>query len=195
MMADLIEGEILPPGEWTPEQAADYITQAWQQAVESIVETGRRLMEAKERVGHGNWLPTIELLPFSERTSQMLTQIAKHPDLSNPNHGADLPPSWRTLSVLAQLPPGEIPKRIQAKEITAELERSTAQQWAGVYQQARQEALNAYSGAVDGLTRALSYAKTYEPPAGLPASHTGPAAFAKRVRELLAIVEKWNVSE
>ncbi len=49
--------------------------------------------------------------------------VARHPDLSNPNHGSDLPPSWRTLAVLAQLPAGEIPTRIKAHEITPRTSR------------------------------------------------------------------------
>ena len=102
------------PDEWTPDHAAAWVTEAWQGAVESIVETGRRLAEAKIRVGHGNWLPTVDLLPFSDRTAQMLMAISKHPDISNPHHGSHLPASWRTLSVLAQLPPGEIPRSILA---------------------------------------------------------------------------------
>lgn len=122
-----LEGQIIAPGDWSPSEAAAHVSEAWQNAVDSIVETGRRLIEAKQRVGHGNWLPTVEMLPFSERTAQMLIRVAQHPDLANPNHGADLPPSWRTLAVLAQLPPGEIPKRIEAGEITPELDRATAQ--------------------------------------------------------------------
>ena len=59
-------------------------------------------------------------------------------------------------------------------------------------QAARQESLNAYNAAVDGLTRALSYAKTYDPPAGVPANYLPPAGFVGRVEELLNIAEKWN---
>jgi hypothetical protein len=188
----LIEGTLLGPNDWTPEQAAGYVTAAWQGAVESIVETGRRLTEVKERVGHGNWLPTIDLLPFSVRTAQVLMQIAKHPDLSNAHHDAHLPPSYNTLGVLAQLPPGEIPKRIEAGEITPELDRATAQGWAAVYQQAKQESLNAYDDAIDGFTKMLAYAKTYEPPADMSAGHRPVAEFARQARELAEIAEKWS---
>jgi hypothetical protein len=180
------------PDEWTPEQASAWVVEAWQGAVESIVETGRRLAEAKIRVGHGNWLPTVDLLPFSEQTARYLMQIAKHPDLSNRQHAGDLPASWYTLAVLAQLPPGEIPKRIETHEITAETDRAAAQQMASVYQAAKQEALNAWSSAVDGLTSALSYAKTWTPPAGIPDSHVDVSEFIERLTALLEIAQKWS---
>jgi len=183
------------PDEWTPGQAAAWVIEAWQTAVESIVETGRRLAEAKIRVGHGNWLPTVERLPFSESTALNLMTVAKHPDLSNPYHATDLPASWYTLSVLAQLPPGEIPKRIEAHEITAELQRSAAEQMAAVYKVARQEALNAWSDGVDGLTAALSYVKTWTPPEDIPDGYVSRAEFVERVTELLEIAQGWETHE
>ena len=190
-VTELIQGVILPPDAWTPEHAASYITEAWQGAVESIVETGRRLIEAKERVGHGNWLPTVELLPFSDTTARRLIQIAEHPDLSNQAHGPDLPASWRTLYVLSQLPAGEIPRRIEAHEITAELQRATAEQMTAAYSVARQEALNAWSQAWDALTAALSYAKTYKPPADTDI-YASVDDFTARVAELAAITQTWR---
>jgi hypothetical protein len=189
-VTEILTGEIVAT--WTPEQAAGHVIEAWQGAVESIIETGRRLIEAKDRIEHGGWLPTVGLLPFSEQTARKLMQIARHPDLSNRAHVRDLPASWGTLSVLAQLPPGEIPKRIEAHEITPELERATAQEWAATYSVAKQEALNAYGSAVDGLTAALSYAKTWTPPADITGGHLPVSEFTDRARELLEIAENWE---
>jgi Protein of unknown function (DUF3102) len=187
-----IEGQGLDA--WTPQQAADHVSEAWQDAVESIIETGRRLIEAKQRVGHGRWLDTVVLLPFGERTAQMLMRVAIHEDLVNPKHASYLPASWYTLSVLAQLPAGEIPKRIAAGEITPELDRATAQGWAAMYMAARQETLNAYSDAVDGLTRALSWAKTYTPPAEIPDNYLPAEEFVERIENLHQIAQKWGAA-
>jgi hypothetical protein len=189
-----LAGVVLDVGEWTPQEAADHVSEAWQNAVESIVETGRRLIEAKRRVGHGRWLDTVALLPFSEGTSRKLVAIASHPDLANRSHGNDLPASWTTLYVLAQLPPGEIPKRIEAGEITPELDRATAQQWTSTYAAARQETLNRWSQAVDGLTNALSFAKTFRPPTDMPESYVPAAEFAKRLDALVEIAGTWEVT-
>jgi hypothetical protein len=190
-MTDLIEGVIMQPDTWTPEKAADYIAEAWQAAVESIVETGRRLIEVKRQVGHGSWLPTVDRLPFTEATARKLMAIAQHPDLSNRSHGNDLPASWTTLYALTPLPAGEIPKRIQAHEITPELDRATAQQWASTYQAAKQEALTAWNQAYDALTAALSYAKTYTPPADTDI-YASVDDFTARVAELAAITQTWS---
>lgn len=104
MTVSHLEGVVLPPGEWTPEHAAAYVTDAWQHAVESIVETGRRLIEAKEGVAEGNWLRAVALMPFGESAARKLMQIARHPDFQDQEHVTDLPASWGTLAVLAQLP-------------------------------------------------------------------------------------------
>jgi hypothetical protein len=186
--------EVLEVGQWTPQEAASHVSEAWQNAVESIVETGRRLNEAKERVGHGRWLDTVALLPFGERTAQRLMLIGSHPDLSNPTHGSYLPASWRTLDVLAQLPEGEIPRRIEAGEITPELDRSTAQAWVTTYSAARQEALNAWSQANDSVLHALSYLKTYGPPPDTDVYVT-IGEFRRRVLEMATIVQHWEESE
>lgn len=191
-MSVAIQGEVLPADAWTPEQAAEHVRESWQNAVEGIIETGQRLIEAKARVGHGGWLPTVERLPFSERTAQILMQVARHPDLPNPQHVAHLPASWGTLGVLAQLPPGEIPKRIEAHQITPELDRATAQGWANIYGAARQEALNAWSEAVDGLTRALSYAKTYQPPDDIPDNYVSVVEFRERLEALADSTREWS---
>lgn len=191
-MTEAIEGVIMGAEEWTPQEAANHVTAAWQNAVASIVETGRRLIEAKRRVSHGGWLDAVELMPFGKTTASRLMQIAMHPDLANDAHVHHLPASWGTLATLAQLPPGEIPKRIEAGEITPELNRATAKAWADVYNVARQEALNAYSEAVDGLTRALSYAKTYDPPDDIPDGYLSITDFMRRIDELQEIAtQRW----
>lgn len=190
-VTELIQGVIVPPDAWTSEQAAGYVTDAWQKAVSSIVETGRRLIEAKDRVSPDAWQDTIDRLPFSQATVSKLMVIARHPDLSNYSHVNNLPASWGTLYVLSHLPPGEIPRRIEAREITAELQRAAAEQMTATYAVARQEALNAWNQANDALTAALSYAKTYQPPADTDI-YASVDDFTARVAELADITRTWR---
>lgn len=186
-------GEVLPAGQWTPQEAATHVVEAYAKSVLAVIETGRRLLEAKERLPHGGWLPFVELLPFSERTAQRFMQIAEHPLLGNPTRVTDLPATYGTLAVLAQLPPAEIEARIRAGEITPELERAKAEEWARVHQAAKQEAINAWTEAVDGLTRALSWAKGYStPPGHLPKSHVQPDEFVERLDALKQITDTWS---
>ena len=58
------------------------------QAGTSLLEIGRRLIEAKEQLGHGDWLPWLhDKAEFSERTAQNLMRIAR--EYTNPPcHGA-----------------------------------------------------------------------------------------------------------
>jgi hypothetical protein len=163
--------EVLPADAWTPQYAAEHVIASWRDAVESIIETGRRLIEAKARVGHGHWQDTVALLPFGDSTARKLMQIA------------------------AQLPPGEIPERIAAGEITPELDRATAQQWANFYGAARQEALTAWSAGFDALTAALAYVVSCQPPASIPSSYPSPADWADRVGRLSEAVREWEGTE
>jgi hypothetical protein len=112
---------------WSPERAAAYVMEAWQNAVESIVETGRRLLEERERTPHGRWDDVIALLPFSDSSALRLMQIARNPTLSNPAHAPDLPASWMTLYRLSRLP--DLDERIAAGDVTPELERATVDEW------------------------------------------------------------------
>jgi site-specific DNA-methyltransferase (adenine-specific) len=112
---------------WSPERAAAYVREAWQHAVESIVETGRRLLEERERTPHGRWDDVVALLPFGARTAQQLMAIARHPLLANARHASHLPPAWDTLYRLSRL--DDLDERIAGGDVTPELERSTVDGW------------------------------------------------------------------
>ncbi|SLM31132.1 hypothetical protein MTBBW1_2730002 [Desulfamplus magnetovallimortis] len=66
----------------------------------SIVAIGNELIQIKEKLGHGNWLPWIEkCFEGSERTAQSFMQAAKKH--SNTHHGADLNCNTRATRTLA----------------------------------------------------------------------------------------------
>lgn len=70
----------------------------------AIIGIGRRLIEAKELLPHGEWLPWLtERVEFSERTAQNFMRLAR--EWSNPQTLADLGAS-KALALLA-LPPEE----------------------------------------------------------------------------------------
>lgn len=124
MTLEAITGEVVVP--WTPQYAAGYVRESWQGAVESIIETGRRLQEAKDRVPVGKWLDAVELMPFGDRTARYLMQTSGHPVLSNRKYTSDLPASWMTLATLAQLPADEVTALIGSGAITSELQQAEA---------------------------------------------------------------------
>jgi hypothetical protein len=103
------------------------INVAWRKAVESIIETGRILLEAKEgpyRLKHGAFETMVQTkLPFNERTAQMLMKIARHPILSDAKHVSLLPPSWGTLHALTKVPDDKLIAHIRDGTINPKLER------------------------------------------------------------------------
>jgi hypothetical protein len=113
------------------------INAAWQKSVESIIETGLLLIEARDALGYGQWGSMFATAPltrgagrlstgkvnFSERTAQRLMTIAKHPVLSNPTHVSHLPASWGTLYELTTIPIREMERLIASGVIHPDLRR------------------------------------------------------------------------
>jgi len=181
---------LLMPGQWSAEQAAEWVRESYEKTVEQVIETGRRLIEAKQSLPHGQWLPMVELLPFSEQTARKFMQIADHDAISNRAHGRDLPASWRTLAVLAQLPPAEVEERIRAGQITPDTTRRQAEEWALIHQAAKDERHSVYNEIVTGLKQALSASQTFDTfPDDLPASRTQPAELLAWARKLTGVLE------
>jgi Protein of unknown function (DUF3102) len=80
------------------------ITSTWNKTVDGIFETGIKLIEAKDALGHGQFEQMVrDELPFRERTAERLMAIASNTRLSKDDYRALLPPSWGTLYELTTL--------------------------------------------------------------------------------------------
>ena len=93
-----------PPQARSIEVITGEIVELKKQAGEAILGIGQRLIEAKEMLPHGEWLPWLtERVEFSERTAQNFIRLAR--EWSNPQALADLG-ATKALTLLA-LPPEE----------------------------------------------------------------------------------------
>lgn len=111
-------------GAGRPDWAA-HIQTSWRSGVESIIETGRRLIEAKRVLPHGEFGKMIEGdLPFSRKTSFKLMAIATDKRLTNDSHVSHLPPSWGTLYELTMLSDDDFDERIANGSIHPDMTRS-----------------------------------------------------------------------
>ena len=101
----LIAQTMVPPAEGrTIEAITGEILDAKRAGGEAILTIGRCLIEAKDMLRHGEWLPWLnEQVELSERTAQKFMKLAR--EWSNPNTLADLGAS-KALMLLA-LPEGE----------------------------------------------------------------------------------------
>ena len=101
----LIAQTMAPPAEGrTIEAITGEILDAKRAGGEAILTIGKCLIEAKEMLRHGEWLPWLnEQVELSERTAQKFMRLAR--EWSNPNTLADLGAS-KALMLLA-LPEGE----------------------------------------------------------------------------------------
>jgi hypothetical protein len=111
----------------TPEQWAQVIRADLGQAVAGFVAAGEHLTEARRQIKHGEWEAWCrEQVGISPATGTMLMALPKHEAISNPYHGKDLPPSWRTLYELSRLEPPLLIAAIEAGDIHPEMERKAA---------------------------------------------------------------------
>jgi phage N-6-adenine-methyltransferase len=104
------------------------IRDRWQDSAQAIIDVGRMLIEAREKSPHGSWQWMFSdrnpnRVPFSDSTARMLMRTAGNPVISNRYHGNDLPPSWRTLYELSQIPEPELERAFTEGRITPDMER------------------------------------------------------------------------
>lgn len=108
------------------------------QAGAAILEIGRRLIEAKEQLEHGEWLPWLEnQVDFTERAAQRFMRLAR--EYSNPTLVSDL--GCTKALVLLAVPEEE--RETFAREVDAE--HCTAQELREAIK-ARDEAINQAKG-------------------------------------------------
>ena len=96
--------------------------------VESIMERGRLLSEAKDELERGSFEAMVKG-HFDLGTARMYRIVATHPVISNRCHGNVLPPSLRTLFELTKLPPEVLQAKLKDGSITPKLERKEVARW------------------------------------------------------------------
>lgn len=107
---------------------AKKISKAWRQAFEGILEAGRLLQEAHDRLEPKAWLDMINNdLPFERRTAEKLLKIASDKRIINQKHIPHLPPRWTTLHELTFLTDPQFKKAISSGQIHPDMERKEAE--------------------------------------------------------------------
>lgn len=118
----------------TAEHWAPRISAEWCKSVEGIINVGRQLIAAKEACEHGEFLrlfkghenPVSEPVPFGKDAAERLMRVAAHPVLSNSDQSRNLPQSYQTLYVLAQLDDSETIDGIKRGDIPLDMSAVTA---------------------------------------------------------------------
>jgi hypothetical protein len=103
---------------------ADKIRTAWQSSFNGIIECGRLLIAAKEKLEHGEFLQMIESeLPFKARTGQRLMKIAQDERITNASNSTLLPPHLHTLYEISRLPDRAFEQKLSDGTIHPEMQR------------------------------------------------------------------------
>jgi superfamily II RNA helicase len=93
------------------------IEAAWQKSVESVIEVGRLVQQAKSELGASYSVLETEL-PFSSTVAAFLIKIVENPILSDPQYFNRLPNSYNTLYHLSSIDNDELVKQIEDGVIT-----------------------------------------------------------------------------
>lgn len=110
-------------------QWAESITSKWRSSVESILEVGRLLLDAKAALPHGEFEAMVKSeLPFGPRSARMLAAVARNPTLSNRKYTSDLPASWYSLYELSRLPATTLDAAFEHGLVHPELKQAEARQ-------------------------------------------------------------------
>jgi hypothetical protein len=108
------------------EEYAILITGAWQKKIESYLEVGAYLIDAKAKLP-GEYEAMIESdLPFDKSTARRLKIIAEHPILSDRAYTHALPARWMTLYLLSQLPSETLVALIEDGTVSPKLQQKDA---------------------------------------------------------------------
>lgn len=95
-------------------------------AVDNIITAGRELIDAKEALGHGEFLELVQMLDLKPRTAQKFMSIARNEALTNASPGTHLPASWTTLYELSRMPVEDLQRAIGDGQVTSDMSRKEA---------------------------------------------------------------------
>ncbi len=94
-----------------------------EQTAQNIIEIGKRLIEAKQQLQHGDWIPWLKnRVDFSEISAQRFMKIAR--EFSNPSPVTDLP--YTKLLALLQVPEADREEFIQATHLVDGQEKTVS---------------------------------------------------------------------
>lgn len=83
---------------------AERIGESWRSTVQGIIETGKRIAEAKAALPHGEFLQMVESrLPFGKYTARRLLAVGADKRFLKGEHVPLLPASWGTLYAITRL--------------------------------------------------------------------------------------------
>lgn len=133
-----------------------------QQTAQNIIEIGKRLIEAKQQLQHGEWLPWLrDKVDFSENSAQRFMRIAK--EFSNPSALTDLP--YTKLLSLLQVPEEERDVFLKETHLVDGQEKSVSEMSSRELQQAikeRDEAERAKRTAEQALVKVRGEVQSYK---------------------------------
>lgn len=126
--------KISKPNTRSREQWAEVIGADWRRSIDSIIQTGRDLIAAKEELPHGEFMKLVEQdLPFDPSAARRLMAIAEHPLIGKRANTHDLPARLSVLFEISALSEEEFADAEEKGLITPSLKVKPARAIVGAY--------------------------------------------------------------
>ena len=138
---------------------AETITQAWNRSVQSIIEVGHHLCQARSELDWGEWHTLLAMLPFGKRSAERLMAIGRSPLIAE--HLARLPPHWPTLYALSRLDDETFISALNAGAIYSDMKRSEVARLESATSSKRVPSKQEYDAAPEAAYDAESIANSY----------------------------------
>jgi hypothetical protein len=141
---------------------AERICESWRSTVQGIIDTGKRIAEAKAALEHGEFGRMVkEQLPFSWQWASKLCKIGEDARLQNLKSTLNLPGSVETLHAVATLPDDTFNQAVEDGTIYPDVKRSEIKKLSekpmdlGEQTLELDEALNKLKRYIDGVLGGL----------------------------------------
>jgi hypothetical protein len=116
------------------QQWAEIIGADWRKSIESIIQTGRDLIAAKQELAHGEFTEMVERdLPFTGAAAAQLMRVAAHPSIADFRNSKILPARVSVLIELSSLSEEDFADAEEKGLITPDLKVKPARSIAGAY--------------------------------------------------------------
>ncbi len=95
----------------------------WNKSKESIIEVGRLLADAKQKLSKDEWTELEDNLPFCKRTANRLISVGSDKRITSGTHTSQLPNSWATLYEISTMKDDEFDDAITTGVLNTKVQR------------------------------------------------------------------------
>ena len=150
-------------------KAHDAFEKSMRSSLQLAVELGRKLIEAKEHLPHGEFgklfrdhsTPIEAAMPFSSRWAQKLMSIAQHKAIANPKYTSVLPHDVESVFQLARVDSDKLKSAVEQGEVRPDMTQAETKQLVAKLEPAKTQTQRKDPSESELLSEFLNKFKTF----------------------------------